>query len=590
MNRIHQQDRVHERMGGFSFIDVLVGIALMSIVFFALMSAFRYSLVLLGIAKTEITAIALANEQMEYIRSIDYNSVGTAGGIPAGAIAQTETVTLNNVTYIRRTLVQYEDASEDGSGGADQNALTADYKRVKVEVSWYAREVPRTYSLITTIVPKGVESVSGGGTLRIYVVSALGSPIEDAMVRIRNASTTPPIDVTVYTNAQGRVEFPGGTPAASGYTVTVSKAGYSSEQTYDVTPGNPNPLPGHLTVVVGGTTSSTFGIDRVGGAIIKTWSPIQDGTWSDTFADTGQTSLLSSTTVSGGRVELSIDPSTSDYYVTGEVHSETIAPGQLVRWNSFVWDETKPVGTEILYRVYYWNGSAFALIPDTDLPGNALGATTSPISLTSLATTTYSSLRLSATLLASVGSTTPLLRDWSLEYQGGPTPLPNIAFTLQGAKTIGTDGGGAPVYKYTGSGNTGVTGSVSVPALEWDNYAVGISTAGYDIAEACTPLPMSVTPGATTTLSLTLVPETSNSLLISVRDTGGALIGAAGVRLYGGAFDTTLTSSSCGQVFFGNLSSVTTYTLEVTKAGFQTATVNPVDVSGAQTSSVILTP
>ncbi len=590
-NRRGNRSKREGRSRGFSFIDTLVGIALMTIVFFALLSAFRYSIMLLGLAKMQITAIALADEQIEYIRSLSYDSIGTVSGIPSGSIPQTETILLNKVSYTRRTLIQYEDAPQDGLGGSDTNGLTADYKRVKVEMSWYAKDIPHTYAITSTIVPKGVESVSGGGTLRIYVLSALGAPIEDALVRIQNPSTTPAIDVSVYTNSAGKVEFPGGTPAASGYQVTVTKQGYNSAQTYSVSVGNPNPTPGHLTVVVGGTTSATFAIDRLGGMIVKTYSPLQNGAWSDTFTDSSQTTLMASTSVSGGRAGLIIDPLTSDFAPQGEIRSETIAPSYLVSWGSLSWNQTVPSGTEIRYRVYYFNGSSYVLIPDAALSGNSVGTTTSPISLSGLATTTYSSLRVDAVLSASAPSTTPFLNDWQVSYQGGPTPLPNIPFSMRGLKTIGTDGGGSPIYKYSANNNSGAGSSIAIPSLEWDTYQVTVSSAtGYDVGESCNPQPTSVSPGATTTVSLTLVPHTTNSLLLYVRDNNGNLVSGASAHLYGGATDTTITTSSCGQAFFSNLSAVTSYTLDVSKTGFQSTSITPVDVSGGQTLPVTLTP
>ncbi len=580
----------HSAARGFSLIDTIIGIALMTIVFFALFGAFRFSLILLGIAKAKISAIALANEQMEYIRSIDYDSVGTVSGIPAGAIPQIENFTYNNIAYTRRVLVQYEDAPQDGLGAADSNSLTADYKRIKVTVSWTARGRAFEYSLISTMVPRGVESVAGGGTLRIYALSALGAPLDDATVRIQNPSTTPAIDVTVNTNSAGKVEFPGGTPAASGYQITVSKSGYSTAKTYSVTAANPSPSPGHLTVVAGGTTSSTFSIDQTATNTIRTFIPLQAGSFSDSFPNSAQTSLLASTTVAGGEVDLVIDPDTSDYAPQGEVRSTTVNPSYLYSWESFSWTDDRPAGTDIRYRVYYDTGSGYALVPDSALPGNALGATTSPIVLTTLATTTYPRLRLSATLAASVGSTTPSVHDWDLSYKGGPTPLPNIAFTLQGAKTIGTNGVGTPIYKYSQSLNTGASSVVAVPGLEWDNYTITLSGGTYDIAESCKPQPVGVTPGSMITTDLTLAAHTTNSLLVAVRDNAGALASGATVRLYGGATDITKTSSECGQAFFSSLSSSLPYTLEVSKSGFQTTTITPVNVGGNQSMSATINP
>jgi hypothetical protein len=53
--------------------------------------------------------------------------------------------------------------------------------------------------------------------------------------------------------------------------VSISKTGYSSTQTYNVSVTNPNPNPGHLTVAETQTTSSSFAIDILGSITIKTF-------------------------------------------------------------------------------------------------------------------------------------------------------------------------------------------------------------------------------------------------------------------------------------------------------------------------------
>ena len=175
---------------GTTLIEALVGVALIVLVFTALVGAFRLGLELLTTTKARIGATALANEQMEYIRSLPYDSVGTAGGIPSGPIPQSATTTVNGVEYTRRTFIQYVDAPQDGLDVSDENGITADYKIAKVEMTWSIRERPYALSLLTNIVPKGVESIAGGGTLRINVFDALGGPVQGATVRVVNTTGT----------------------------------------------------------------------------------------------------------------------------------------------------------------------------------------------------------------------------------------------------------------------------------------------------------------------------------------------------------------------------------------------------------------
>ena len=76
---------------GFGLIDVIVGIALMLIMFLALFGVLRASLMLSTLSKAKASAVELASTQMEYLRGLSYDSLGTVSGIPAGAAAQTTT-------------------------------------------------------------------------------------------------------------------------------------------------------------------------------------------------------------------------------------------------------------------------------------------------------------------------------------------------------------------------------------------------------------------------------------------------------------------------------------------------------------------
>src|ERR1700691_1055084 len=91
---------------GVTLLDTVVGVALMLIVFVGIASAFELSIQVVTNNKARAGAIALADQRMEYIRSLAYASVGTVGGIPSGAIPQTETLVFNGITYTRRTYIE----------------------------------------------------------------------------------------------------------------------------------------------------------------------------------------------------------------------------------------------------------------------------------------------------------------------------------------------------------------------------------------------------------------------------------------------------------------------------------------------------
>ena len=255
---------------GASLIDVIFGVSIMLIIFIGIFGIFKLSIELVSSSKSKTGALALANEQMEFIRSLSYNAVGVVGGIPAGNIEQEEIIILNKTIYTRRTFIQYIDDLKDGLEEEDENLITADYKLVKVEIKWTIGDTERKFSLISNIVPKGIETFEGGGTLIINSIDAYGMPIAGAQVNIKNNTIFPTIDLTAFTNDFGKIMFPG-SPAAVDYKIIVTKDGYSTAKTYDADVNNPNPDPGHLTVAEKETTRSTFAIDLLSGMDINTY-------------------------------------------------------------------------------------------------------------------------------------------------------------------------------------------------------------------------------------------------------------------------------------------------------------------------------
>ena len=288
---------------GMSLIDVIVGTALMLVIFLALFGLVRASLALSTYIKDEATATAIANNQMEYIRSLPYNSVGTVGGIPAGSIAQNATTTEDGLGYGVRTLVEYYDDPADGLGVNDTNGITTDYKKIKVVVTYSEGNRTRQITLNSIYAPPGIETTVGGGTLQINVVNSTGAPLEGASVTIVNASTSPTVNLTTFSNSAGIVYLPGAATSTQ-YAITVTENGYSTAQTYARNGTNQNPTPGYLTVVQNQTTSSTFAIDVLGLLTLNTFTPVASGAFTDSFANNAKLTSLTNTNASGGALTL----------------------------------------------------------------------------------------------------------------------------------------------------------------------------------------------------------------------------------------------------------------------------------------------
>lgn len=566
---------------GMSFIDVVVGTGIMLVVFLSIFGAYKLAIELVYNTKARIGGMALVSKQLEFLRSQPYESLGTIGGIPSGTVPQLATTSLNNIPYTVRTLIIYKDDPADGAGGADTNSITADYKELKVEVTWQVRGRSYTTMALTRVAPHGIESLTSGGTLRVNVFDALAAPIQGASVRITNASTSPTVDITVSTDATGSVAFPGA-PQASNYKVTVTKDGYSSAQTYDITTQNPNPNPAHISVANQQTTTISFAIDRIGSLEVQTYSPVEATFYQDLLAN--ESGLAATTSVALDNDDLVLLDAGAGYALLGEARSDDIAPTKLVSWDEASWSTVTPPDTALRVHVVYPNSGVYSLVPEGVLPGNTDGFTSGLVTLSGVPTTTFPVLALRAVLETTNASSTPHLQDWRLDYHAGPAFIPNVGFSIYGTKTIGTSISGAPIYKFVQSNTTSQVGTWLITPLEWDTYTITLAGATHDISELC-PTPVAVPPGENRVVSLMLVPKSTNSLRVDVT-ASGTLVSGATVTLSAPG-NKSAPTSSCGQAFFDALSA-TNYTLTVSKSGYQDS-VQSISVAGATVVTVPLT-
>lgn len=564
---IHTEQRAPE-CRGMGLIDVIVGTALVLIMFLALMGMLRASILVSALAKANAGANSLVDSQMEYLRGLSYDNLGTVGGIPPGPLPQVTTKVMDNTTYTIHNYVQYVDDPADGLGANDTNGITTDYKIAKVMVSYSSSGHMHKTSLLSNFAPPGIETTNGGGALQVNVVNASGAPVPGATVHIVDASTSPAVNLSTFSDVKGIVFLPGAATSTN-YKVAVTRSGYSSAQTYAQTATNPNPSPGYLTVVKDKTTAGTFAIDSLATFTMHTYSPPKPATFSDSFNDESLLSATSSVDAVNGALEL------TGGALTGSARSVSVSPSNLHSWVSLSVATSTASGSSILIHIYDGSGT---LVPDSVLAGNSTGFTTSPIDLSGISTTTYPTLAIGANISTTKVSIVPKVLNWSLGYTTGPAPLPDAPFTLTGTKTIGTTGSGTPIYKTIISTTTNVSG-VRTMSLEWDAYNLsGIS--GYDITNACPFPPYILSPGSINTASLTLVPATTNRLYVIVQDSNGNYVSGASVTLSRTGYTDTQTSSSCGGAYFGNLAAAKDYQVDISKSGYTSATFDNVSVSG----------
>lgn len=555
---------------GFTLVEVIVGIALMLVLFLALFGVLRASLILSTFTKTEAAATELASSQMEYLRGLSYDAIGTAGGIPAGNIPQTATTTVDGMPYAIRTFVTYYDDPADGVGAADTNGVTTDYKIGKVTVSYTVDGIRKSISLLSKFVPPGIESSTGGGTLSLHIVDAQGNGVNDALVEIKNDETTPTVDFTTFSNTSGYV-VTGGAATSTAYQVFVSKSGYSSAQTYARTNENVNPTPGYLTVVANETTAATFSIDRLATLTLSLISPVSVSTWQDAFADASRLAAQNGTYAGGGALTL------ASGQTNGSARSISISAGYLEGWGMLSATIATSSGTTASVHVDDGSGTP---LPDSVLPGNSTGFSSFPVSLVGISTTTYPSLSLEASLASDSTTTTPVLSNWSLSYSSGPSPLLNAPFTLTGTKAIGTTASGTPIYKNIINGTSGGTGSVT-ENLEWDSYTATSTPA---VIRSC-PLSFDLAPGTSTSATLLSGSIQGNTFTATIVDSSGNPVAGAGVSIASATYAETAPTSACGIAYF-NAVPQGTYAATVSLPGYASKTVPGIVVSGMASTTI----
>jgi len=563
-----------------SLVEMLVGISIISMVFVTLFASFQAMLTFAERNRLRANALMLANEHIEVIRALPFDSIGTVAGLPSGTIPQLVTITYDNHAYTRRTFIQYVDDPSDGLGAAD--TLTADYKRIKVEIGYEFRGSTHSFSLVTTIAPKSQESLAGAGILRINVVDATNDPVPLASIHLLNSTVATSVDISTFTNASGTISFPGAW-AGGGYEIFISKDGYSSAQTYVSDVANPNPTPSPYNVAENSITEVFFKIDLLSSIHLLTrlW-PVR-GRFFDDLSDISQLSVLTDTQVVGGALTLS--GISGSYSASGTSISTPITPASLGEWLLFSFEDTVPLNTSKSFQIEYdIGGGVFALIPDADLPNNSTGLVTSPVDLNGLDTTTYSSLRIVTTLTSSDGVSTPEIDEYTLSYHEPIIPVGNVPFTLTSGTTIGADASSNPIYKYAVSDQTSAVGEWLSGDMEFDTYELVVS--GYNVAEACPSLPLILEPDTALEQILTLTPATAHSLSLQVVGPLGSAIARAEVHIVGGTIDTVLSTGPCGIAYFPALSA-DSFDISIKAPGFAPFTTT-IPVSGPTESSVTL--
>ncbi len=243
------QQSTIQNLRGYTLIEAMVFLFLFALISMVFFETYTVGTRLIIESKNRLGATALANQKMEIIRSIEYASIGTTTGIPAGQLVENETISVNTVKYQVHTFVQYFDDAFDGKAGATpSDTIPTDYKRVRITVSWGGLGTDQTVVIFGNFSPKGIETSGGGGVLSINILNGSGIGVPGASVHIVNGASG--INETGTTDSTGNLTLPGAPAGIQKYVLTVSKSGYYDATTYAPYPTSAyNPVDVHASVV-----------------------------------------------------------------------------------------------------------------------------------------------------------------------------------------------------------------------------------------------------------------------------------------------------------------------------------------------------
>ena len=140
--------------------------------------------------------------------------------------------------------------------------------------------------------------------------------------------------------------------------------------------------------------------------------------------------------------------------LSGTIYSPAIpfSDGAGPKFERALFSATNSGGSTTTVQVEYQTGpDTWALIPNSAIPGNSTGTTTSPIDLTNVDVSTYDTIRLVATLTCS-DSACPELNDWTVEWSEG---VPVSGTIREYDRTTNVTSGTVQVAVNGTPGNTG---------------------------------------------------------------------------------------------------------------------------------------
>jgi len=260
----------------FTLIEILISIFYISILSGLILITFWNLLKTIIIGRLSLQILSLLEDEMEYIKVVNYEDIGTTNGWPRGIFPSEKIVNLNGLNIKIKYFIRNIDNPLDGTvNSTPRDSAPADQKLVELEGECLNCSLKIKKQTLTFIIaPKTVESSTRNGSMFIRVINSSGNPVSYANISVINNRISPPIVINDLSNINGElqlIDIPTGTHA---YEILATKENYSSEKTYPPRdpqdPNSFNPIIPHQNIIEGGLTIVTFVIDKLSNLKIQT--------------------------------------------------------------------------------------------------------------------------------------------------------------------------------------------------------------------------------------------------------------------------------------------------------------------------------
>lgn len=238
---------------GFTLVEITVSLVVIAIIALSMLMLYASMVSSQALNKRRAVASTLATNQMEYLKSLPYNSLAVEGGsiVSSDPLSASTKKVINGAEYTIVTSINYVDDAYDGCGSYPTPELkelycrnypapdsappldtnNSDYKIIHVSVS--GPTGVKFAEVDTQVSARVAETASTTGGLFVTIVDNTGNPVSGATVQVTNTVVNQAVNVSDQSDNNGIAVFYGLPPDVSNYNyaITASLTGYSTIST-----------------------------------------------------------------------------------------------------------------------------------------------------------------------------------------------------------------------------------------------------------------------------------------------------------------------------------------------------------------------